>query len=87
MDAHETKKVEYFDICYSTLKKKNEEYGFPVTGENEDGETLVFMAITSDDGELLFRVTTFQHNNWARVNIYWPDGTVEETYEKVPADI
>ena len=87
MNATENKEIEYFDICYANLLKKHEEYGFPVTGVNDEGETLVFEGTTSDEGDILFRVTTFQKNNWAIINTYWPDGTVEETFSKVPADI
>lgn len=87
MNADETKKIEYFDISYDSLLDKHKEYGFPVTGVNNEGEMLVFGVTKSDDGDLLFRVTTFQKNNWARINTYWPDGTVEETFSKVPADI
>lgn len=43
---------------------------------NEEGENLI-VEVT---GEYV-KLTTMQSNNWARVNYYYKDGTIEELYE------
>ena len=54
---------------------------FPLTGKNIYGESL-FIFKGESDGKRFFKVTTFQHNDWCRIKVYWEDGTVEEMYEK-----
>ena len=45
-------------------------------GKNEEGEDQQ-ISINFD----YIVVDTFQSNHWVRRNIYWEDGTVEETFE------
>ena len=49
-----------------------------VTGTNQDGEDVV---ITLDASGDYVKVETLQSNDRVRINYYWKDGTVEETYE------
>ncbi|MCC8130308.1 MAG: hypothetical protein LUC38_07790 [Oscillospiraceae bacterium] len=49
----------------------------PFCGENENGEQIT-ISVFSDR----IAVVVMQGNGWSRVNSYYADGTVEETYEK-----
>lgn len=53
----------------------------PISGTNDSGETVIISA-GSSDGEEFYRLDTYQHNGWIRVNNYYEDGTVDETYER-----
>lgn len=44
---------------------------------NEKGENVI-LEITPK----FLKASTHQNNNWIRVNIYYKDRTVEETYER-----
>ncbi len=46
-------------------------------GENENGEPVT-ISVFSDR----ITVVTAQSNGWNRINTYYSDGTIEETYEK-----
>ena len=58
------------------------------------GKTLPMVATSSitnencviergNDGQQdFFKLTTTQHNGWHRINIYYADGSTDETYEK-----
>lgn len=70
--------MDYYD--YLNLTKKFKCENFPVAGINEDGENV--MIEHYDENEPYFKVTTFQHNSWARINYYYEDGSTEEIYEK-----
>lgn len=61
---------------YDYLYKK---YGLVrgLVTQNSDGENVI---VTIDEESACLR--TFQHNDWIRTNIYYPDGTSEELYEK-----
>ena len=68
-------------MSYSEIKKLTEGMEFPITAKNEDGENVI-IEIGYVDGEMLFTLTTAQSNGWMRINTYWSDGTIEETYKK-----
>lgn len=53
----------------------------PCTAQNEDGETVI-IECGKDDAGKYFRLTTLQHNDWCRINTYYEDGTITETYKK-----
>ena len=61
---------------YEELKNK---YGFveAKVGVNSDGEPVI---VNIDSEQASTR--TIQHNGWQRINIYYPDGTAEELYER-----
>lgn len=54
-----------------------DDYPTMLIGENED-ENLVTTSILHDR----VIVETYQSNNWIRVNTYWRDGVIEETYKR-----
>ena len=70
-------------MTYNELKKLVEESGkeLPLSATNENGENVI---IENDyiDGEHAFKLTTAQHNNWCRINIFYQDGNVDEIYER-----
>lgn len=53
----------------------------PWMGQNEDGE-FVIIECGACESCICFKVTTVQDNDWLRINHYYEDGTVEETYRK-----
>ena len=59
------------------LMARHEEFKFPLSGVNSDGEKYL-VSINKDN----ITIQTFQHNDWVRENIYYADGTVEELYSK-----
>lgn len=63
---------------------RHEEFQSGLFGHNES-EELVMVSIHKD----CIVTSTFQKNRWVRKNIYWRDGTIEETFEgrwdRVPA--
>ena len=59
------------------LMKNHEKFNTSLIGENENHEP-VFISINEDN---VVKVTC-QHNGWARKNILWSDGTIEELYER-----
>lgn len=49
----------------------------------ETGERQVIECFGADeDGYPVYQVSTFQSNGWTRINWYYRDGTVEETFER-----
>lgn len=54
-------------------------YGFvdAKVSTNSEGENV----IVNIDSECA-STRTLQHNGWQRINIYYPDGTSEEYYER-----
>lgn len=66
----------YYDYLYLTKEYKD----FPVAGTNEYGENVM---IEHYDGDWpYFKVTTFQSNDWVRINYFYQNGDVDEIYEK-----
>ena len=62
---------------YNELLQK---YGYieePLVGTNANGENVI---ISIDKKCACTR--TLQHNGWQRINIYYADGTSEESYER-----
>ena len=53
----------------------------PLSAKNENGE-LVIIEERISDGIPFYRLTTVQNNNWCRINCYYADGTINETYER-----
>lgn len=66
---------------FEQLKQETQGYSFPLYGENEDGESQTITVGTDKEMGQFFRVTTYQSNDWIRVNIYYEDGTTEELFE------
>ena len=66
---------------FRDLEKMTSGKNLPLIGKNEDNEVVIIEGGANDGGRF-FRVTTAQHNDWCRINTYWEDGTIEETYRK-----
>lgn len=62
---------------YSKLIELIGKKPLPLMAENENGETVIV-----ERGTSCIIVTTLQPNDWCRVNEYYPDGTITETYER-----
>lgn len=67
---------------YEKLKEITQDKTFPLTAENENGETIIIEKDKTETNEPYFVLTTIQENNWCRINEYYEDGTVTETFEK-----
>lgn len=69
-------------ITYAELAKLPRlGYSLPISGENESGETVIISQEPFED-TVCYRLDTYQNNDWIRINRYYPDGTVDETYER-----
>lgn len=68
----------YHDYLDLTEEFKCED--FPVAGLNDSGERVVIDRYDGD--ESYFKVTTYQNNDWIRINYFYKDGSVDEIYER-----
>lgn len=68
-------------MTYKKLSEYYRNFNFPVFATNEDGEFIIIKRGEVDNLEF-YQTETHQNNNWIRVNTYWEDGTVEETYKR-----
>lgn len=66
-------------ITFEYIKDLIKDKELPLAGVNEDGENVI-VEWSAQYGA--YRVTTIQHNDWLRINHYYKDGTIEETYSK-----
>lgn len=66
----------YYDYLDLTKECEN----FPVVGTNEYGENVMIERYDGD--EPYFKVTTFQSNEWIRINYFYKSGNVDEIYER-----
>ena len=53
----------------------------PLAAVTADGENCL-VDVCNDDGEIVWKISTFQKNGWTRINYYYRDGSTEEMYEK-----
>ena len=67
---------------YGILAHRTEGMELPLTYVNSRGENAIVSGGMTKEGVKFFEVKTAQHNGWIAVNIYYEDGTEEETYEK-----
>ena len=71
-------KIEFNWSDIDSLREVMDEYGdFPdmLFGENSEGEDQQISI-----GHENIIVDTFQTNGWVRRNVFWYDGTIEESY-------
>jgi len=66
---------------YKQLMEITQGKNFPCVGENDEKERVVIEKIDSNERNY-FKVSAFQSNGWTRTNIYYEDGSCDETYEK-----
>lgn len=68
---------------YKSIKNLVENSGksLPLSAENENGETVIIEQ-GAIDGMHYYSLKTAQSNGWIRINSYYSDGTIDETYTK-----
>ena len=66
---------------YKTLEELTTGKTLPLTGENEEKERVIIEK--GHNGNLeYYQLSTFQNNDWIRINRYYEDGSIDETYER-----
>ena len=66
---------------YQKLEEMTKGKTLPLMAENENGECV--MLEKGHNGNLkYYQLSTFQNNDWIRINRYYEDGSIDETYEK-----
>lgn len=66
---------------YKDLEKIINGRETPLMGNNQDGEVVIVEAGRDDNGPY-YRTTTAQNNNWCRINTYYEEGSVTESFER-----
>lgn len=66
---------------YQKLEEITKDKTLPLTAENEDKERVVIEKLYNGDMKY-YRLSTFQNNDWVRINCYYEDGSIDTTYEK-----
>ena len=71
-------------MTYESIKNHIAESGgeLPLSAKNENGELVIIEERKDTDGNPYYKLTTVQNNNWCRINCYYADGTIDETYER-----
>lgn len=67
----------YKDLNQSLVQAEQAGFTSPFSATNSQNENVIVQR-THD----YIRLDTFQDNGWIRVNEYYPDGTITETYER-----
>ena len=83
IDRTEMKKI---NLTYKDILQFIEDCGYtiydlPLSSVNDDDEDIIVDAENTPEGKVVLKFTTVQNNGYLRVNYFWPDGTVEETFE------
>ena len=66
---------------YQKLKEMTKGKTLPLMAENENEERVIVEKGHNGDLEY-YQLSTFQNNDWVRINRYYEDGSIDETYEK-----
>lgn len=74
--------VKALDMTYDSIKMMLEGYATPRTATNGNGESVIIERIFDSGNDNCYRVTTAQNNGWCRINEYYADGTISETYDR-----
>ena len=71
-------------MTYESIKNQIAESGEELKKKkkNENGELVIIEERFSEEGNPYYKLTTVQNNNWCRINCYYADGTIDETYER-----
>ena len=64
-------------MSYSEIKELVEDKTLPLSATADSGEYVII-----EGGGACYRLTTIQNNGWLRINEFYEDGTVTETYER-----
>ena len=62
---------------YSEIKELVGEQMLPLSATADSGEDVII-----EGGDNCYRLTTLQNNGWLRINEFYEDGTITETYER-----
>lgn len=73
--------MDYFEIENAIKQSGYTNKDLPLSFTNEEGDTCILDTSVAD-GERCYFTLTAQSNNWTRRNVYYPDGTSEELYER-----
>lgn len=70
-------------MSYEDVKQIVKNFGstLPANGTDEDGN-VVIVSEGKDECGHFYEVQTAQENGWIRVNVFYEDGTVTETFTK-----
>jgi hypothetical protein len=68
-------------IEYKTLEAFCAGTQLPATATNDKSEDVIITTEPWEDSKC-YRIDTYQKNNWIRINRYYSDGSVDETYER-----
>lgn len=67
----------YTDLDTSLRKAEEAGYTTPFSATNSSKENVIVQRYQG-----YIRLDTYQNNGWIRVNEYYPDGTITETFER-----
>ena len=66
---------------YQELEEITKGKTLPLNAENENKERVVIEKLYNGDMKY-YQLSTFQSNDWVRINCYYEDGSIDVTYEK-----
>lgn len=66
---------------YQKLEEITKGKTLPLNAENEDKERVIIEKLYNGDMKY-YQLSTFQSNDWVRINRYYEDGSIDTTYEK-----
>lgn len=68
-------------ITFQNLEIFCSQTELPGTAVTPNDENVIVSREPYEDS-YCYRLDTYQNNNWIRVNRYYPDGSIDETYVK-----
>lgn len=68
-------------ITYKNLERFCQDSTLPATAVNDKGENVIISTEPCTEGKC-YRLDTYQNNNWIRINRYYQNGDVDETYDR-----
>lgn len=66
-------------INYANLARFTRKSNLPAAAVNDKGENVIVTTESSSLG-VCYRLDTYQHNGWIRINRYYKDGSWDEEY-------
>jgi hypothetical protein len=64
-------------MTYSEIDRLVAGRRLPLSAETDTGEWVII-----EGGDDYYQLTTVQNNGWCRINEFYEDGTITETYER-----
>lgn len=68
-------------ITFANLEVFCKDASLPAVATNDQGESVIVAREYGGD-EYCYRLDIAQHNDWMRIERYYPDGSLEWSYEK-----